>query len=124
MTLKPGIYRLDEPITNPEPDKRYRGNLNAIPVFPVGHYEVRAGSHYGNAAAMVSRADMYGPLYEGQPGFEALVNCLVAAEESFDSLLTELRGEVDNHAVEMLRTLVAQGKLSLQDVRDAFKEVY
>jgi hypothetical protein len=124
MTLKPGIYRLDEPVANPEPARRYRGNLNAIPVFPIGYYEVKHESRYGDAIVTVGRADMYGPLYEGQLGFEALVIHLVEAEESFDSLLTELRGDVEHNAVEMLRFLVAKGKLSLRDVRDAFKWIH
>lgn len=125
--LKPGIYKLTQDVTNPNPDRRLRRDWRGLPVWSSGQeflveesnsQSARESGESHTAIALVGsspRDHAIGPGYEEQ--YAALESALVLCDGSDEALLAAL-GVQDGFAA----WLLTSGKLDRDTLRALWTE--
>lgn len=125
------VVRLSRDVTNPHPDRRRRYRRLSDEKWQAGtRFVVRMGKadvgpHALSYPCLMFEGDHYTSFnqYSHAAAFAAIVEALEPAVETLDSLLArESYGwEHDQACVEVLRVFLAQGRVTLEDVRLALE---
>lgn len=124
------VVRLSRDVPNPKPDRRHKHDSLALEKWKAGaRFVVRIDTSLSGRGIAYPVLRFQNNRYEtfnqwsNPEAFRAIVEALEPAEETLDSLLTrESYGwEHDQACAEVLRVFLAQGRVTLEDVRLALE---
>lgn len=123
LNLASGLYVLSEDVDNPQADRRYKRQIDRIPVWKKG---TRFFVHDGNDQ-IVPRIDspsLYGNLCchtHNAEVWKALAEKLVPAQRTIGNMMRIAKEDYLADGWDILAIMVDQGKLTLDEIEEAAK---